>query len=319
MLVRSKSMKNSVLLFALASFLLLSISTLYVDVAKAQPLWIELGVPVEPFSTPPIIQIISPNQNQTFTSPNVLLNFSIMIPNSWVFYTGPVNDSIRQIWGNITSVSFSLDDNQLQNLTLDKVNTPYLGNSSQDLNFSAQLNLTEGAHSIEIFISGCTYYVLNPLESLQYNLQLANVPVEANTTVNFDVALPTPIIISPQNAIYNESTVPLQFNLGSSNSWIGYSLDGKANVTVTGNTTLTELSSGMHKITVYTNDTYGNMRASESVFFTITQPFPTVTVVAVLISVVTVVVVSGLLVYFKKHKRTIKSQTQTMMCHSKKF
>jgi hypothetical protein len=178
-------------------------------VTKAQPLFIEMGVPTEPFNSPPNIQITSPYQNQTFNSPNVLLNFSIVIPNSWIFNIGPAsNDRVTSIWGNITSVGYSLDNNQLQNLTLDKVIIPYPSNSSQNLNFSANLNLTEGVHVIRIFVSGYTYYVLNPLDSVIMPLQLASAPVEANITVSFNVALPISIVKSPQDTASNESIIP---------------------------------------------------------------------------------------------------------------
>jgi hypothetical protein len=200
-------MKKTVLPF-MAFLLLLLISMSYFSVTKAQPLFIEMGVPTEPFNSPPNIQIITPYQNQTFNSPNVSLNFSVIIPNSWAFNTGQPNDIIRTIWGNITSVSYSLDNNQLQNLTLDKVNIPYPTNSSQNLNFSVHLNFTEGVHVIRIFVSGYTYYVLNPLDSMVMPLQLASVPVEANTTVSFNVALPISIVKSPQNTEKNESTIP---------------------------------------------------------------------------------------------------------------
>ncbi len=199
-------MKKAVLSYALASLLLLSISASYVNMAKAQPLWIEIGVPVEPFNNPPTIQIISPNQNQTFTLPDVLLNFSVEIPHSWVFYIGAPTqiqmEQYPQIWGNITSVSFSLDGNQPQNLPLDMINVPYLSNSSQNLNFSEPLNLADGAHTIRIFVYGYTYYVSNPLASVINNPQFASVPVQANTTISFNVRLPKPIIISPQNIVF---------------------------------------------------------------------------------------------------------------------
>ena len=84
-------------------------------------------------------------------------------------------------------------------------------------------------------------------------------------------------------------------------SWIGYSLDGKANVTIAGNTTLTALSNGAHSLTIYANNTFGNVGASEPVTFTIAVPFPIVPVAAVS-GASAVVVVAGLLVYFKKHK-----------------
>jgi len=201
-------MKKTVLPF-MAFLLLLLISMSYFSVTKAQPLFIEMGVPTEPFNSQPNIHITAPNQNQTFNSPDVLLNFSIVIPNSWIFNIGPAsNDRVATIWGNITSAGYSLDNNQLQNLTLDNLNVPYPGNSSQNLNFSANLNLTEGAHVIRIFVSGNTYYVLNPLDSVIMPLQLAIVPVETNTTVSFNVALPISTVKSPQNTEKNESTIP---------------------------------------------------------------------------------------------------------------
>ena len=172
--------------------LLLSISASYGNMTKAQPLWEMLGVPTGPINAPPTIQISSLSQNQTFYSPTVSLNFSVITPHSWVRNDGPAyppNDT--HIWGNITSVSFLLDDNLPQNLTVENMNVPYFGNSSQNLNFSAPLGLTKGPHSIQVFVSGYTYYCLNPLDSVIIPLQLASIPVEANTTINFYVAQTT--------------------------------------------------------------------------------------------------------------------------------
>jgi N-acetylneuraminic acid mutarotase len=108
-------------------------------------------------------------------------------------------------------------------------------------------------------------------------------------------------LLSPLNQTYNNSTVVLVFTEDKSVDWRSYSLDGKANITLTGNTTLTGLSSGLHYITVYAEDTFGNVGASETVWFEVLEPFPTTLVVA---SVITVAVVCvGLLVYFKKRKR----------------
>jgi len=85
--------------------------------------------------------------------------------------------------------------------------------------------------------------------------------------------------------------------------WLGYSLDGQENVTITGNSTITGLTSGLHNITVYAKDTLENTGASETISFTVAEePFPVATVAAV--SVATVIVVgAGLLVYFEKRKR----------------
>jgi hypothetical protein len=87
-------------------------------------------------------------------------------------------------------------------------------------------------------------------------------------------------------------------------SWIGYSLDEKANVTFSGNTTLNGLAYGPHSLVVYANDTVGNMGATENLNFNIEKPesFPVVTVAAVAVTAIALVV-AGLLVYHKKHKQ----------------
>jgi parallel beta-helix repeat protein len=82
-------------------------------------------------------------------------------------------------------------------------------------------------------------------------------------------------IILPGNTTYREllhdqANINLTFTLDFTASWIGYSLDGGANVTITGNITLTDLSYGLHDIIVYANDTSGNMYSSAKVHFTIT-------------------------------------------------
>jgi len=66
-----------------------------------------------------------------------------------------------------------------------------------------------------------------------------------------------------------------------------------------GNTTLTELSSGSHTLTIYANDTVGNMGTSSTIDFNIAEPFPT-TLAAAASGVAVAVVGAGLLVYFKK-------------------
>jgi len=89
-----------------------------------------------------------------------------------------------------------------------------------------------------------------------------------------DITPPAIAIFSPQNTTYATSSVPLTFTVNEPVSWMGYSLDGQPNATVTGNTTLTGLSTGAHRITVYANDTSGNMGASDPVHFTVAPPPP---------------------------------------------
>jgi len=108
-------------------------------------------------------------------------------------------------------------------------------------------------------------------------------------------------LISPENTTYTTANVTLEFMINKQTSWMGYSLDGEDTVTITGNTTLSGLSGGLHKITVYAKDAFENIVTYEPIWFSLTEPFPTVTIIAV--SVAAVVVLVGLLVYHKKHKR----------------
>jgi parallel beta-helix repeat protein len=109
-------------------------------------------------------------------------------------------------------------------------------------------------------------------------------------------------VLSPLAQIYNETSVSLVFALGKLVNWTGYSLDGKENVTVVGNVTLSGLSSGLHNVTVYMEDLLGRTGVSDTVWFNVAEPFPVVPVVVASVTTVAVVGV-GLLVYFKKRKR----------------
>ena len=91
-------------------------------------------------------------------------------------------------------------------------------------------------------------------------------------TVGLDNISLTITILSPTERTYASQCVRLTFIVepeGTELDWIGYSLDGGANVTISGNTTIGGLSAGDHTIVVYANDTEGTMVASNTVSFTV--------------------------------------------------
>ena len=92
-----------------------------------------------------------------------------------------------------------------------------------------------------------------------------------------DSTPPTIYALSPENKTYSVDDVPLTFTVDEAASWMGYSLDGQANLTITGNTTLTDLADGSHCVVVYANDTAGNMGASSTVCFTVDTTPPNIT------------------------------------------
>lgn len=80
---------------------------------------------------------------------------------------------------------------------------------------------------------------------------------------------PSISILSPGNTTYTINHAPLTFTINETPSWMGYSLDAQTNVTISGNTTLTSMNDGQHQVTVYANNTAGNMGSSETVYFTV--------------------------------------------------
>jgi hypothetical protein len=125
---------------------------------------------------------------------------------------------------------------------------------------------------------------------------------EEYTPFGYGTVPPAVVAISPENRTYTSSNVSLTFTINKPTVWIGFSLDGQEAVAITGNTTIAGLSNGLHNVTVYANDTFGNIGASNIVQFTIDQPepFPTTSVSAAAVSVA--VMCMGLLIYFKKRK-----------------
>ncbi|MDH5375925.1 MAG: hypothetical protein OEW95_08945, partial [Candidatus Bathyarchaeota archaeon] len=103
-----------------------------------------------------------------------------------------------------------------------------------------------------------------------------------SSTVYFtvDSVVPSILLVSPTNTVYASASVPLRFLTYETASWIGYSLDGLMNVTVSGNTTLFGLSDGVHTVTVYANDTAGNVGYSDTVYFTIDATLPSITILS---------------------------------------
>ena len=124
-------------------------------------------------------------------------------------------------------------------------------------------------------------------------------------TINDGIA-PSLTNLQIENRTYNQNSLPLNISVDKQVGWMGYSLDGKANVTFTGNMTLNGLEFGSHSLVVYANDTVGNMGATGNVTFTIEKPevFPVILVAAVS-TVAVALVVAGLLVYHKKHKYSL--------------
>lgn len=177
------------------------------------------------------------------------------------------------------SISYSLDE---------QPNRTISGNSTLK-------GLTDGTHNIIVYAMDT----------------IGNIVSSDSFYFTIDTTFPRISVQSPENktydTAYNATDVPLNFTVSESVSQIIYSLDGQDNVTVAGNATLTGLLDGEHNITVYATDIAGNIGASETIYFSVTAPFPTILVAASALSLT--LAGAGLAFYFKKRNHFTPKQT----------
>jgi hypothetical protein len=169
-----------------------------------------------------------------------------------------------------------------ENLTI----TDWWNTAASARSFSFTLKeLTEGSHTIAVYAED-TFGNIGTSESVNFVV---------------DTTAPNLTILSIENKTYDSANVPLDFAVNEPVSQISYSLDGKENASIAGNSTLTGLSNGVHNVTVYAWDEAGNVAVSKTMAFFVAVSFPTATVTTIS-TAVTIAVIIGLLVYFKRRK-----------------
>jgi hypothetical protein len=144
---------------------------------------------------------------------------------------------------------------------------------------------------------GDTAYVMEREKNL--SLGDPNATNVDNYPLVYPLGAPEVALLDMQNATYSGGCF-LNFTVSKSTVWMGYSLDGQDNVTVSGNVTLDGLPSGLHNVTVYAEDAFGCVGVSETASFTVTEPFPVVAVAAA--SGVTIIGVAVCVFYYRKKR-----------------
>jgi len=247
----------------------------------------------------PIISIISP-ENKTYAVNNVFLTFTVTETPLWMGYSLDdqanvtvignttllgLSDGTHYITVYATDIAGNMGSSDIVYFTVDTVsvsidllspkNKTY-ATDSVSLGFEVDEETSWMGYSLDgqanKTIIGDT--ILIGLSDGMHSLVVYASDIFGNTghsdTVYFtvDTVLPNVEVLSPENKTYAVTDVPLVFTLSETTSLMGYSLDGQMNVTVSGNITLVGLSNGVHTITVYANDTAGNVGRSVSVYFT---------------------------------------------------
>jgi hypothetical protein len=252
-------------------------------------------------TTPPMVSILSP-ENKTYVAASVPLTFTVNEPTSWIGYSLDDEANVT-ISGN--TVLIGLTDGSHSVIVYANDTAGNTGASSE-VSFTVAVPpaisiLSPENRSYAMNDLPLTFAVNEPADWISYSLNnQANVTITGNTTLNglaegphgvvvyandtagnmgssmvyfsVDTTPPMVSVLFPENKTYVAASVPLTFTVSEPTSWIGYSLDDQANVTISGNTTLNILTNGSHSVIVYVNDTAGNTGASNKVFFTVEVP-----------------------------------------------
>jgi hypothetical protein len=290
--VKKKTFLTAVFISALLSSALVATTLVNFGKAQYEDKWVQEGEVAPPEDAkPPKIAIISPENNTAYASNNITLTLNIS--------------------------ASELANLQLQRLTLAELYYRASWLKLRDIKISplsnyhfpvqVSINLTdipEGPRWLEVYAVAKGEITTHHTFVYYYNFTYYVVfKMTGSSAVNFtiDTTSPEISILALENRKYSPSAVPLNFKTNEQISKSSYSLDGGDNVSIVGNTTLTDLTEGEHNITVFAWDQAGNTGASETMYFSVEAPLPVALVAT--ISVATIAVVSvGLLVYFKKRK-----------------
>jgi hypothetical protein len=280
-------MKKTAIALSLILALLFSVATgaQFVNLAKANPYFINGGVPPDSETFPPVISISTPKNNTVYSMNRLPLVFNVTAPQSRTASETSISRVTYQADWMDKTVNFNIGQ----------------GQASLSLQFS---NIPEGDHRIIIQAFGGGLYV--DIKGLSYK----EFRINSSSELRFSIDTIPPTITTKETLnTTSEQGYPLDFMVNETISTASYVLDNTQNVTIGGNTTLHDLPVGEHNLTVYAWDLAGNVGASETTLFNVqvtepilSEPFPTVPVAAASVVAVLLVLASGLLVYHKKHK-----------------
>jgi hypothetical protein len=234
----SKKLSRTSLLVLLVMF---TMSVCFINCCNAQTSYLGPAIINNDLVSSDVFTVFSP-QEFCYNKSSVVLNFSL---------TGH----------SIGTIAYSLDDKAIQGIQTSyeaggNDSEPFLNDSENsqvtvkgDLVFE---DLSNGNHTLRLYLG----------HQIRHRFE-----VEAFTEVNFSVKAPTVLLIQKQDC-YTSGDVSLELFV-SEPTCLLYCLDNRVNYTISGNTTLTGLSSGYHNITVYAFNGAGSWCASNTINFEI--------------------------------------------------
>ena len=276
--------------------------TQFVNTGTANPYFDGGIVPPDPSAKPPGILIFDPKNNTVYTTNTITLSIKVTLP-----------ESQKASETKIDTIYYEADwlEERVYLFISRGLDDEISSTRPRNLYFQCLEQITDvpnGTHSIMVYAKGKGSYVENWYGYGFY--------IDASAVISFTVDaviddVPPNIVLSVENKTYYTTDIPLGFSVNEPTTQVTYCLDGQDNVTVAGNTTLTNLPYGQHNLTVYATDKVGNAGASETIIFNIAkppEPFPT-TLVAAASGASLAVTGLGLLVYIKKRQKSLGDKT----------
>ena len=235
-------------------------------------------------------------ENKNYTNDATCGGAMIMFLNGIVPDTGslaiPVIEETFQDWYSMFSASHFRFDYESRSIRIPvwagKINfifgteTAYYNfsdNGIYEVNFSSDWNNVTSANKTSSLSERFAYLapaVDNPLPPTPS----FSPPLYFPSFIHSDTTSPTIVITSPKNKTYSDTAISLTLTLSETTSWIKYNIDGKTNVTISGETTLPPLPDGSHNIVVYASDSAGNIGSSAAVYFTKDTVSPTISILS---------------------------------------
>ncbi|MCW4001370.1 MAG: hypothetical protein NWE93_14150 [Candidatus Bathyarchaeota archaeon] len=213
----------------------------------ANPVALTGEAPPDSQTYPPTITITSPCNNTAYNTSRLPLAFSVTAPESRTAEsTTVINVSYETSWK--------------------KEAIDVLHGGQEHPSFELMLsNIPEGEHNIVIKARG---YGLYKQDGVFFKWFF----ISSSATIYFtvDYTAPTLTVLPPTN-VSAASTIPLNFTVNEAYKEAAYSLNGQQNLTVSGNSTLPCLPAGQYNVTFYAWDLAGNVGASETADFTVTE------------------------------------------------
>lgn len=234
------------------------------------------------------IWIFSP-ANTTYTSDNLLLNVTAKRNFSPDYYNTQLKYSLNSAENITIPIATTFVDMSIPQTTFSWLASYTL--------FSGQIalpKLPEGTYCLTVYGEYNRAEGVDPKYPNMHDVQ----------TIDFTInsGLPPAItILKFDSPTYENESLPINFVIDEPVIWMRYSFDGRENVTMSSNFTLSGLTCGDHNVTIYAKDLVGNEGASVTTIFTVEKKDQISSETVELFAIVAVISILSFTVLFRSH------------------